>query len=144
MEFICFMNILYRYGKILLEDMLVDKEINMQELIVLLIISKSEGILQSKLNNFVGLDKGNFSNFLKNLEKRELIYRRKSKEFHSQNLCYLTDFGKSLVPELEYTLKEWKKLLIKNIDDENLNSFDKTSLEISKNIFDGLGISWEI
>lgn len=144
MEFICFMNILYRYGKKLLEDMLVDKEINMQELIVLLVISKSEGILQSKLNNFVGLDKGNFSNFLKNLEKKELVYRRKSKEFHSQNLCYLTDLGKSLVPELEYTLKEWKKLLIKNIDDENLNSFDKTSLEISKNIFDGLGISWEI
>lgn len=144
MEFICFMNILYRYGKILLEDMLVDKEINMQELIVLLIISKSEGILQSKLNNFVGLDKGNFSNFLKNLEKRELIYRRKSKEFHSQNLCYLTDFGKSLVPELEYTLNQWKKLLIKNIDDENLKSFDKTSLEISQNIFEGLDISWEM
>ncbi len=144
MEFICFMNILYRYGKILLEDMLVDKEINMQELIVLLIISKSEGILQSKLNNFVGLDKGNFSNFLKNLEKRELIYRRKSKEFHSQNLCYLTDFGKSLVPELEYTLNQWKKFLIKNIDDENLKSFDKTSLEISQNIFEGLDISWEM
>lgn len=144
MEFICFMNILYRYGKILLEDMLVDKEINMQELIVLLIISKSEGILQSKLNNFVGLDKGNFSNFLKNLEKRELIYRRKSKEFHSQNLCYLTDFGKSLVPELEYTLNQWKRFLIKNIDDENLKSFDKTSLEISQNIFEGLDISWEM
>ena len=122
--------------------MLVEKEINRQELIVLLIISKSEGILQSKLNNFVGLDKGNFSNFLKNLEKRELIYRRKSKEFHSQNLCYLTDFGKSLVPELEYTLNQWKKLLIKNIDDENLKSFDKTSLEISQNIFEGLDISW--
>ena len=144
MDFICFMNILYRYGKILLEDMLVDKEINMQELIVLLIISKSEGILQSKLNNFVGLDKGNFSNFLKNLEKRELIYRRKSKEFHSQNLCYLTDFGKSLVPELEYTLNQWKRFLIKNIDDENLKSFDKTSLEISQNIFEGLDISWEM
>lgn len=144
MEFICFMNILYRYGKILLEDMLVDKKINMQELIVLLIISKSEGILQSKLNNFVGLDKGNFSNFLKNLEKRELIYRRKSKEFHSQNLCYLTDFGKSLVPELEYTLNQWEKFLIKNIDDENLKSFDKTSLEISRNIFEELDISWEM
>ena len=82
MEFICFINIFYRYGKKLLENMLKEYEINMQELIVILVINESEGIYQSKLINFTGLDKGNFSKFLKQLEDFKVTSSK-----ISDNLC---------------------------------------------------------
>lgn len=95
MDFICFINMFYRYGKKLLEEMLSDKNLNMQELIVLLVINESKGIFQSKLLNFTALDKGNFSKFLRQLENKDLIYRVASEEMIGQNMCYLTKNGKN-------------------------------------------------
>lgn len=76
MELICFMNIFYRYGKQLLEGMLTDLDVNMQELIVMLVMHQSPGILQSRLLHFTGLDKGNFSKFLKQLEEKIIFIVR--------------------------------------------------------------------
>lgn len=142
MEFICFINIFYRYGKKLLENMLKEYEINMQELIVILVINESEGIYQSKLINFTGLDKGNFSKFLKQLEERDYIYKIESKDMPGQNECYLSDSGKNLVPYLKETLNKWELAVRKDIEDKEIEDFKVTSSKISDNLCDDLGITW--
>lgn len=142
MHFICFMNIFYRYGKKLLEDMLSERGFTMQELIVILVINESESILQSKLINFTGLDKGNFSKFLKDLEKRNYIYRQESQEYPGQNLCYLSAEGKKVVPYFKAVLEKWEALISKDIEAEDLKNLYRTSSKISENIFDELDIRW--
>lgn len=142
MEFICFINIFYRYGKKLLENMLKEYEINMQELIVLLVINESKGVYQSKLINFTGLDKGNFSKFLKKLEERDYIYRVESKNMPGQNECYLSDSGKNLVPHLMQTLNKWELAVTRDIEDKEIEDFKVTSSKISDNLCDDLGITW--
>ena len=142
MHFICFMNIFYRYGKKLLEDMLSERGFTMQELIVILVINEAESILQSELINFTGLDKGNFSKFLKDLEKRNYIYRQESQEYPGQNLCYLSPEGKKLVPYFKAVLEKWEALISKDIEAEDLKNLYKTSSKISENIFDELDIRW--
>lgn len=142
MEFICFINIFYRYGKKLLEKMLDQYGINMQELIVILVISESEGILQSKLINFTGLNKGNFSKFLKDLEIRQYIYRRESSTMPGQNRCYLTEKGQALAPYLRDTLSSWEQAITNNIDQDQVQVFNQVSASISDNLFENLEIRW--
>lgn len=142
MDFICFINMFYRYGKKLLEQMLSDKGLNMQELIVILVISESKGILQSKLLNFTALNKGNFSKFLRQLEKKGLIYKVESKEMIGQNMCFLTNEGIKLVPYLKSTLDKWQNLITENIDRDKLTQFNDVSNIISNNLTNKLNIKW--
>ncbi|MBG9982362.1 winged helix-turn-helix transcriptional regulator [Aerococcaceae bacterium DSM 111020] len=142
MDFICFMNIFYKYGKRLLEDMLVDIGLNMQALIVILVIDASEGISQSHLINFTGLDKGNFSKFLKNLEIKKYIYREESQQLPGHNSCYLTSQGKEIVPDLKNILTEWQNRITAELSSDELNSFNAISADISKNLFKELDIRW--
>lgn len=142
MDFICFINIFFRYGKKLLESMLAPYEINMQELIVLLVIHESPGIYQSKLINFTGLDKGNFSKLLKKLESNKFIYRLESTNLTGQNQCYLTDDGKAFAPKLSEVLYLWEDAITVDIGEEDLVKFNNTSLRISNNLFNQLEIKW--
>lgn len=140
MDFICFINIFFRYGKKLLESMLAPYEMNMQELIVLLVIHESPGIYQSKLINFTGLDKGNFSKLLKKLESNKFIYRLESTNLTGQNQCYLTDDGKAFAPKLSEVLYLWEDAITDDIGEEDLVKFNNTSLRISNNLFNQLEI----
>lgn len=142
MDFICFINIFFRYGKKLLESMLAPYEMNMQELIVLLVIHESPGIYQSKLINFTGLDKGNFSKLLKKLESNKFIYRLESTNLTGQNQCYLTDDGKAFAPKLSEALYLWEDAITDDIGEEDLVKFNNTSLRISNNLFNQLEIKW--
>ena len=142
MDFICFTNIFFRFGKKLLESMLAPYEMNMQELIVLLVIYESPGIYQSKLINFTGLDKGNFSKLLKKLESNKFIYRLESTNLTGQNQCYLTDDGKALAPKLFEVLYLWEDAITDDIGEEDLVKFNNTSLRISNNLFNQLEIKW--
>lgn len=142
MDFICFINIFFRYGKKLLESMLAPYEMNMQELIVLLVIHESPGIYQSKLINFTGLDKGNFSKLLKKLESNKFIYRLESTNLTGQNQCYLTDDGKAFAPKLSEVLYLWEDAITDDIGEEDLVKFNNTSLRISNNLFNQLEIKW--
>lgn len=142
MDFICFINIFFRCGKKLLESMLAPYEMNMQELIVLLVIHESPGIYQSKLINFTGLDKGNFSKLLKKLESNKFIYRLESTNLTGQNQCYLTDDGKAFAPKLSEVLYLWEDAITDDIGEEDLVKFNNTSLRISNNLFNQLEIKW--
>lgn len=135
MEFICFINIFYRYGKKLLEKMLAEKNISMQELIVILVINEADGIFQSKLINFTGLDKSNLSKFLKQMEDKNYIYRLEDEKSGGQNRCYLTEDGKNLLPCLEKTVVDWKNTITKDIEDDELLVFKEVSSDISNNLF---------
>lgn len=142
MEFICFINIFYRYGKKLLEDMLSKKDITMQELIVLLVIDKSKGIYQHKLIDFTGLDKSNLSKFLKKLEDKNYVIRQASKENPSQKECYLSPYGKSLIPYLEETINSWLELMKGELSDKDFALYKDMSYKISDNLFNNLNKRW--
>lgn len=142
MDFICFTNIFFRFGKKLLESMLAPYEMNMQELIVMLVIHESPGIYQSKLINFTGLDKGNFSKLLKKLESNKFIYRLESTNLTGQNQCYLTDDGKAFAPKLSEVLYQWEDAITDDIGEEDLVQFNNTALRISNNLFNQLEIKW--
>lgn len=122
--------------------MLAEKKLNMQELIVILVMHYSPGILQSKLIHFTGLDKGNFSKFLKRLEEKHYIYRKENTEMTGQNDCYLTEDGEVLVPYLKNTLEEWQTAIMSDIDGEALKGFNDVSKLISENLFEELDIKW--
>lgn len=142
MDFICFTNIFFRFGKKLLESMLAPYEMNMQELIVLRVIHESPGIYQSKLINFTGLDKGNFSKLLKKLESNKFIYRLESTNLTGQNQCFLTDDGKAFAPKLFEVLYQWEDAITDDIGEEDLVQFNNTALRISNNLFNQLEIKW--
>lgn len=142
MDFICFINIFFRFGKKLLESMLAPYEMNMQELIVLRVIHESPGIYQSKLINFTGLDKGNFSKLLKKLESNKFIYRLESTNLTGQNQCFLTDDGKAFAPKLSEVLYQWEDAITDDIGEEDLVQFNNTALRISNNLFNQLEIKW--
>ncbi|WP_018658905.1 MarR family winged helix-turn-helix transcriptional regulator [Allofustis seminis] len=134
MNFICHINILYRFGKNLLDDMLKDQQLDMQQLITILVVHDVPGIFQSQLNHYLSMDKGNLSKFLKKLEDKKILRRAKSGDKFGHNECYLTEIGEKLVPTLKETLKDWEMLCTRNISPEHLALFGCVSQKVSDNL----------
>ena len=141
MEFICYINIFYRFGKKLLEERLKDYRLTMNDLIVILVLGEVGVMDQTRLNSFVGMDKGNFSNFLSRLEKKDLIIRQKSEEDLKKNICKLTDRSEGLLGDLRKLAKSWQDDCMEGLDKSD--EFLQASKKISFNIFDLLGISFK-
>lgn len=142
MEFICLINIFYRYGKQALESMLEPYDLNMNELIVVLVIKESPGISQSYLSKFIGMDKGNFSAFLTHLEKKGWLYRTKSPDQPKHKLCYLTEAGQDRAPDLEALAQDWQALCFNQVTDPTKTTFMQVSHQVSNNLFQALNVRW--
>lgn len=142
MEFICFINIFYRYGKKILEDILEEKGLSMQELIVLLVCNESPGIFQYKLIDFTGIDKSNLSKLMKRLEERDLIYRLDSDSSLGQKECYLTGRSLNMMPSIKEAIDEWLGIIMDGFDKDEIESYRAMSCKISDNIFNKLTKRW--
>lgn len=134
--FICDISILNKYGKEKIDDMLIKFNIDWRVMVVLLVTEQIPGVSQVRLTPFMQTDKGNVTRILQSMEKGGMIYRKVDTKDQRNKLCYLTDEGIKLLPELKSILKIWEKECLSGLTEEEIILYKKINKTISKNLVD--------
>ena len=134
MMFLCDINVFYRFGKHVLEDMLAPYQMDMHELITVLSIHQSPGITQSSLSMNLQMDKGNLTKFLQHLEEKGVLYREVESQDRRHKKCYLTERSKALVPKLDEVKEQWTRLCFEGLSEKELQQYKNISSRITENL----------
>lgn len=131
---ICDINIFYRNGKAVLEEMLQPLGVDMNELITLLVIDMVPGITQSRLIPFLQPDKGNVAKILQLLEKKGYLYREANPEDQRIKQCFLTAAGKVIVPQLHIVMAAWEERFFMGLSPNEIALYHEISEVMVRNI----------
>lgn len=132
--FICDISILNKYGKEKIDNKLTKYNIDWRIMVVLLVTEQVPGVSQVRLIPFMQTDKGNVTRILQSMEKRGMIYRKADEIDQRNKLCYLTDEGIKLLPDLKSILKTWEKECFLGLTEEEIIIFKKINKTIAKNL----------
>jgi DNA-binding MarR family transcriptional regulator len=106
---ICDFSILNKYGKLLLDEMLVPLNVNWRELVVLLVLDWSPGCNQSYLFEYLQTDKGNVTKLIKRMDEAGFIIRKVDPHDKRKRKLYLDKKGRDLIPALKDVLEQWEE-----------------------------------
>jgi len=132
--FICDISILNKYAKEKIDDMLIKYNINWRIMVVLLVTEQIPGVSQVRLTPFMQTDKGNVTRIIQIMENRGMIYRKTDTKDQRNKLCYLTDEGAKLLPEVKIIQKTWEEECLSGLTKEEIILYKKINKTISKNL----------
>ncbi len=111
-------------------------DINVEQFVLLRILSKSDGINQQELSTIIERDKTTVARLLSKMEKRNLILRVSSKVDKRENHIYITNFGKEVLGELLPLIKQVQHAFVKNLSEEEIEIFFGVLSKISNEIIE--------
>lgn len=91
----------------------------------LLRLNKGDGISQSELSKDVNVDKAMAARTIKRLIELEYIKKEANKEDERAYKIYLTDKGRSIIPEILEVISDWIEILVEGVEEEKI----RTSIE---------------
>lgn len=113
-----YISAIYRHSQILLSARLQPFQIGSGQYIFLLTIAANEGISQKALSEQLAIDKTTTAKAVGKLEKLGYVSRKSSPLDNRFYELYLTDLGKSVVPEVKNILNEVTASSLAGISDE--------------------------
>jgi DNA-binding MarR family transcriptional regulator len=134
--FICDISVFNRFGKMKLDEALKPLSLDWRDLIAILVIEKIPGISQARLITFLQTDKANVTKLLNTMETRELIQRQTDPKDRRNNICYLSDKGTAIAPDLHKILENWENLCFRDIDRDDRKHFTEISEKIIRNLME--------
>ena len=99
-------------------------------------LGEEEGITQKGLSIRMAKDQTNITRILGQLERKDLISRKQSKEDRRAFLTYLTDKGKKLNENIIPTEAEIMNIALNGISEERITLLKEIVSEIVENISD--------
>jgi len=119
-----------RYFKIFLNYRLKKHGLNGAQFMVLLILTKQDGLSQEAINEGLQFDKGFLARVAKSLEKEGYIIRKVNQEDRRAYKLYLTDKAKAIKPMIFEILNEWDNTILEGVNEREI--------EILENVLDGM------
>lgn len=132
--FICDISIWDHYGKQLLDKRLLSFGLDWREMIILLVIERESGLLQTRLIPFLQTDKANVTKVLQSMEAKGLIIRTQDPADHRSKRCHHTDSGRALLPELHRVMKSWTAECFEGISVDELDVYRQVGDKLSENM----------
>ena len=87
----------------------------------LLMVSNRPGITQEEIANIFQIDKGFIARILRKLEDNGFIYRVRGPENRRKYHIFLTEKGKSSIPEIEGIEEKWKKVVLEGLEKDEIS-----------------------
>ena len=84
----------------------------------LLTLYHSDGLNQNQISKELDVDKAMSTRVIKKLIDLGYIRREISKEDSRANQLYLTDLGKSIIPDIKKELLKWNEILTSGLNDQ--------------------------
>ncbi|MCT4564340.1 MAG: MarR family transcriptional regulator [Maledivibacter sp.] len=115
-----------RYFKIFLNHRLKEHGLNGAQFMILLILTRQDGVSQESLNERLQFDKGFIAKVAKSLEKDGYIIREVNDKDRRAYKLFLTDKAKGLKSMMFEILDEWDSTLLDGVSDENIKILENT------------------
>ncbi len=111
-------NHIYRSTQAHVDKRLEELQVTTGSYPFLLRLNKGDGISQSELSRDVNVDKAMAARTIKRLISLGYIKKEANKEDERAYKIYLTDKGKSVIPEIIKIINEWIEILVEGIEEE--------------------------
>lgn len=123
-----FASIIHRTRMMYLNNELKSLNVTSSQFIYLIKLYRKEGQTQEDLANHLFVDKGTVARAVKKLEDNGFICRRTDPKNRRRYLLYLTEDGKSLMPDIINITKNWEDSMnedLSKIEKERINELLK-------------------
>jgi len=118
-------SMIHRTRMMYLNDRMKNLDITAGQFPFILVLSHEEGITQEDLAAHLHIDKGTVARALRKLEDNEYLFRKVDTKNRWRYLIYLTEKGRSAVPQINNIDKEWENSMCSKFSEEQyLNLFD--------------------
>jgi len=118
-------SMIHRTRMMYLNDRMKNLDITAGQFPFILVLSHEEGITQEDLAAHLHIDKGTVARALRKLEDNEYLFRKVDTKNRRRYLIYLTEKGRSAVPQINNIDKEWENSMCSKFSEEQyLNLFD--------------------
>ena len=114
-------SIIHRTRMMYLNDNVRDMDITPGQFPFIMVLSTEEGITQEELAAHFHIDKGTVARALRKLEDKDYLFRKVDSENRRRYLIYLTEKGKSTVPQITNIEQEWENSICSMFSEEEYN-----------------------
>jgi DNA-binding MarR family transcriptional regulator len=116
-----FISIIHRTHFMHLNNEMKDLGLTAGQFPFLMHLSHKEGITQDDLAVHLHIDKGTVARALKKLEDNKFICRKINPQNRRSNLLFLTEKGRSIIPQIQRIDKEWEESVCSKFSDNEFN-----------------------
>ena len=109
-------------------------DLSAPQMILLLHVEEAEGINQQALTSHVLRDKTAITRWIDSLEEKNLVVRVPDKADRRQNMIYLTQKGKDIVPELLKMAQKTEVEAVKGMSPQEVSAIKEGLKKIQKNL----------
>ncbi len=129
-------SIVYRSSQKYFDRALAKYNLGYSNIIVLTLINENAGISMNDLAVLGNFDKGTITKSIQHLIDEGYVKTFVSSNDKRQKELYLTDQASSIISDIYITKQKWWEYLLKNLDDQEISSFQKGLSSIVKNAKD--------
>lgn len=119
-----------RYFKLFLNYKLKENGLNCAQFMVLLELTKADGLSQESINETLKFDKGFLARVAKSLEEEGYIIRKVNQDDRRAYKLFLTDKAKIFRPRIFEILNEWDSTILHGVTEQEI--------DVLKNTLDGM------
>jgi len=115
-----------RYFKLFLNYRLKKYGLNGAQFMVLLVLTKKDGLSQEAINEGLQFDKGFLAKVAKSLEKEGYIIRKVNQDDRRAYRLFLTDKAKTFRTTIFEILNEWDSTILHDVTDQEIKVLKRT------------------
>ncbi len=128
-------SILYRYGQSYLSKKMEPYNIGRGQLIILLYLSRNDGLSQQDLTDYIKIDKGCIAKSIKSLEEEGYISRSTDPDDRRAVKVFLTQKARDVLPVVRDTIKSWESVLVSGLTDDERQLAEQILYKMAKNAY---------
>lgn len=129
----CF-SVVRRRTQALVVEACSDIGLTYSEFVILLKLYDNEGCSQDDMANYLYLDKAVITRVIKNLEKKNLIYRTRGKHDHRQKLLFLTEEGRKLEDYIKGIVYQLLRFMARGLEQDKVKLLMESFHDISEKL----------
>jgi len=110
-------SMIHRTHMIFINEKIKHMDLTAGQIPFLMVLSREEGITQDELAAHFHIDKGTVARAMRRMEDNNYIFREVDSENRRRHLIYLTEKGRSSIPQIINIDKEWEDSICSEISE---------------------------
>lgn len=128
-----YISITYRQYQHYMREELKKYKIGNSDYPILLCLNNNPGICQNEVSRLTKLNKSLISKGVKKLIEYNYLSQKNDLHHKQKQKLFLTENGKKIIPDLKNIINNWKKIILKDLSESEVEILFKTMKKIDQN-----------
>ena len=128
-----YISITYRQYQHYMREELKKYKMGNSDYPILLCLNNNPGICQNEVSRLTKLNKSLISKGVKKLIEYEYLYQEDDLHHKQKQKLFLTKSGKKIIPDLKDIITRWKKIILKDLTESEIDTLYKLMKKIDQN-----------